>query len=140
MSPSLPSGGGSAWATGTTTAFGEELKSDQKRFRKISTVVRSDELMVDGDGEQEVLGIEVRLASVAIVRAISEAFFWSHPTSDDQPELNGLPTYIVADHDGEKSRAVASLPRLPTATASGQCLPGGTELTGMRPFKLRAVL
>lgn len=86
--------GGTAWVPGMTSPFGQELELSGARFKKISTVVRSDELMVAVP--EDVLAAELRLARVAVVRALSEAIFHSNPATDDNAELAGLPFYLGA--------------------------------------------
>ncbi len=87
--------GGTPWQTGASVAFGQELDITGARFKKISTVVRADELMVTGAVE-DMLSAQADLAAVAVVRALSEAVFGSLPASDDQAELAGLPYFLGA--------------------------------------------
>lgn len=85
-------GGGSPWSAGQTFSFGQELEIAGSRFKKLSVVVRADELMLnDGD---DVFDAQMQLAKVALVRALSAAIFASFPATDDAAELAGLPFYL----------------------------------------------
>jgi hypothetical protein len=86
---------GTPWAPGVSTGWGQELEFIGARFKKLSTVVRSDEGMVD-HGAEDMLTVQAQLAEVALVRAVSEAIFHSVPASDDNAELLGLPFYAPA--------------------------------------------
>lgn len=88
--------GGTAWTTGTTTSFGQELEIVGARFKKISTVVRLDELMVT-DLDDDMLKTQVRLAQIGTIRSVSEALLHSSPSNDDNAELAGLPYYLPAN-------------------------------------------
>ncbi|WAC02467.1 hypothetical protein N7U66_01785 [Lacinutrix neustonica] len=76
-----------------TIAFGQELESVGTRFKKIGAVVRCDELM-SGNNTDNVLDVQVGLAKVGVLRALSEAIFHSNPSSDDDAEFSGLPFYL----------------------------------------------
>ena len=109
-------GAGSDWKPGATTPFGQALQelfdcpSTVARFKKGSLFVRADELMVDPTNvSQDVLEVQVRLASIALVRALSLAILQSRPLprgdltiatsgtglGDDAAEFTGLPAYVV---------------------------------------------
>lgn len=79
-----------AWSPGRTMPFGEELDRDGTRFKRISTVVRTSELMNAG-GLDDMLEVQADLARIAVVRALSEAVFHSDPPTDDDGALAGLP-------------------------------------------------
>src|SRR5207237_3918993 len=79
---------GTPWTPGLTQPWGEELEFVGARFKKLSILVRSDELMVD-HGVDDMLTVQVELAEVGLVRALSESLF-SAPPDDDDSELTGL--------------------------------------------------
>ena len=85
-----------AWVSGDTDPAGEELEIVGSRFKKISTVVRTDELMVTDGDDEDVFQVQIGLAQISIVRALSEAILFSNPTTDDDAELAGLPFYLPA--------------------------------------------
>jgi hypothetical protein len=85
---------GSAWVSGRTTGYGQELELVGARFKKISTVVRSDPLMLDRASGDDMLSAQIILAEISIVRALSEALLHSVPASDDATELAGLPFFL----------------------------------------------
>ena len=114
--PLATTGSGSEWKAGATTPFGQALEalfdapSTVARFKKGSLFVRADELMVDPtNASQDVLEVQVRLASIALVRALSLAILQSRPLprgdlsiaatgtglGDDAAEFTGLPAYIA---------------------------------------------
>ena len=84
------------WEPGTTEPFGHDLIATGTRFKKISTVVRADNLMVTGDFD-DVLSAQIELARIGIIRSLSEAILFSNPASDDDRELAGLPFYLPAN-------------------------------------------
>jgi hypothetical protein len=97
--PSFTARGSSKpWTPGTTLAFGEELAPVGARFKKVGVTVRIDELMA-GDVMQDVLDVQVELAHVAIIRALSEAILHSNPVSDDDGEFSGLPFFLASGGD-----------------------------------------
>lgn len=93
--PATARGGGTPWTGGATMASGHELDIVGARFKKISSVVRSDEAMVTGSDE-DMLAVQVELAAVGVVRSLSEAIFSSLPASDDTSEIAGLPYFLGA--------------------------------------------
>lgn len=86
--------GGSPWSPGTTTAFGQELETVGARLKEFGTIVRADVSMTDQEHGENILAVQIELAKIGIVRALSEAIFHSRPTSDDQAEFAGLPFFL----------------------------------------------
>lgn len=84
----------SAWVSGATTPAGTEFELTGTRFKKLSTMVRTDELMVSDDGEEDVFNAQLVLAQTSIVRALSEALLFSSPASDEDAEFTGLPFFL----------------------------------------------
>jgi hypothetical protein len=97
-------GAASPWVTGETFPAGEELEISGSRFKKISTEVRTDELMVgelsdawaDDQDSDDIFKVQVGLARTAIIRALSEAILFSNPVTDDDDVLAGVPFYLPA--------------------------------------------
>jgi len=110
------SGTGTPWRPGATTPFGQALEplfmqpSNLARFKKGSLFVRADELMVDpSNAGDDLLEVQVRLASIALVRGLSLAILQSRPLpradltvvatgvglGDDAAEFTGLPSYVA---------------------------------------------
>jgi hypothetical protein len=85
-------GAGTVWAPGATTAFGQELEITGSRVKKISTLVRDDELM-----ERSMMAAQVRLAEIATVRTASQSFWNSLPANDDMAEWAGIRYYNPAN-------------------------------------------
>lgn len=96
--PFTTRGASASWKPGETFAFGEDLVPTGARFKKVGVTVRIDELM-SGDSMQDVLDLQIELASVAIVRSLSEALLHSNPATDDDAEFSGLPFFLGAAAD-----------------------------------------
>lgn len=120
-------GATTAWTPGTTLAFGEELEPVGTRFKKISATVRIDELMSAEIGD-DVLEVQITLARIGIVRALSEAILHSNPASDDAQELAGLPFYLPAggSQDVDYDPARGTIGGL--AETEARCHPGDDGL------------
>jgi hypothetical protein len=86
--------GGTAWTPGASSPFGQELEFLLSRLKTIRVTVRTDALMTGAPEADEMLTAQVRLAEVAVVRAVSEAVFHSNPATDDDAELAGLPFFL----------------------------------------------
>ena len=85
--------GGNPLESGATEPFGEQIRLEGSRFKKLSAVVRVDPSM-EGALVSDVLEEQIRLASIGIARSLGEAIFVSIPASDDERELAGLPYYL----------------------------------------------
>ena len=88
------------WTPGATGPFGQDLVPAGARFKKISLTVRIDEAM-SGDQADDMLDLQVGLAEVAVVRALSEALLHSEPSDDDDASLAGLPFFVTPGGDQE---------------------------------------
>lgn len=86
--------GGTPWSPGSTTAAGQELEAAVTRFKELGTIVRTDVLMTDQERGENVFAVQIGLAEIGVVRALSEAVFHSRPASDDQAEFAGLPFFL----------------------------------------------
>jgi hypothetical protein len=111
-------GKGTPWRPGQSELFAANLADlgsgtdgsiPACRFKRLGLVVRVDDLMVDSTGRSsDALAIEVKLAAVALVRALSVAVLQSRPQLDDADEakrrgfefgdeaseLRGLPAFV----------------------------------------------